>query len=114
MAIHLGHRESIDLDWFSSEKFSSSEIKNELSKIGKFELNNEEDGTVHGTVDNVKISFLHYPYSQLFPLINFEGTNLADERDIAGVQSYLYRLFRHNSYNPMLMPFRISEMAFVI
>ncbi|HRZ95624.1 MAG TPA: nucleotidyl transferase AbiEii/AbiGii toxin family protein [Candidatus Moranbacteria bacterium] len=86
LAIQLGHRESIDLDWFSEKEFANEKIKNELSKIGSFELNSEEENTVHGAIDNVKVSFLHYPYGRLFPLVAFEGINLADERDIAAMK----------------------------
>jgi len=86
LAIQLGHRESIDLDWFSEKEFANEKIKNELSKIGSFELNSEEENTVHGAIDNVKVSFLHYPYGRLFPLVAFEGINLADERDIASMK----------------------------
>ncbi len=83
LAIQLGHRESIDLDWFSSEEFSNKELKARLEKIGKFELTGEDAGTLHGLLDDVKISFLLYPYKILFPLQSFGDVRTADERDIA-------------------------------
>ena len=86
LAIQLGHRESIDLDWFSREDFSNSRVKESLSKLGQLEVNSEEEGTLHGVLDGVKISFLRYPYENLFPLISFERTYLADERDIAAMK----------------------------
>jgi predicted nucleotidyltransferase component of viral defense system len=86
LAIHLGHRISIDLDWFSGKNFSNRDIKEKLSALGAFSLISEEDGTVHGTLDDVKVSFLRYKYGLLFPLIKFEGIQLADERDIAAMK----------------------------
>jgi hypothetical protein len=86
LAIQMGHRESIDLDWFSEKEFSNSKIKEEISGIGKFELSSEEEGTIHGTADDVKVSFLRYPYKLLFPLAHFDGINLADERDISAMK----------------------------
>lgn len=86
LAIQLGHRESIDLDWFSEIEFLNSKVKEEFSGIGKFELTSEEEGTVHGTADDVKVSFLRYPYKLLFPLVSFSGINLADERDISAMK----------------------------
>lgn len=86
LAIHLGHRESIDLDFFSQKEFSSVKIKNKLSNLGSFELISEEAGTLHCLLDEVKISFFHYPYQLLFPFVNFEKTNLADERDITAMK----------------------------
>lgn len=86
MAVELGHRKSIDFDWFSKEDFSNSEIKEILSGLGVFVLSGESDGTIHGILDEVKVSFLRYRYNLLFPLVSFENVHLADERDIAGMK----------------------------
>jgi len=86
LAAQLGHRKSINLDFFSREKFSTSELKKELSKIGKVVLVGEADGTLHLTVDHVMVSFLQYEYDLLFPLVDFEGIILADARDIAAMK----------------------------
>ena len=86
LAIQLGHRESIDLDFFYREEFSNSKLKEELSKIGDYFLTSEEEGTLHGTLDDVKVSFLKYNYDQLYSPLEFEGINLADLRDIAAMK----------------------------
>lgn len=86
LAIQLGHRESIDLDFFSKNDFSVGKIKEALSKIGKFSVDYEEEGTLAGVLDGVKISFFHYNYDQIFSLINFGEIFLADERDIAAMK----------------------------
>lgn len=86
LAIQLGHRISIDLDWFSYDDFSNDGLKKELSKIGDFELTGEEEGTIHGIIDGVRASFLRYGYKLLFPLLDFENVKMADERDIAAMK----------------------------
>lgn len=86
LAVHFGHRKSIDLDFFSQEDFSTSDLKRQLSKIGKIVLLGEADGTLHITVDHVMVSFFRYGYSLLFPPVKFEGLTLADERDIAAMK----------------------------
>lgn len=86
LALQLGHRESIDLDFFSVADFSVQKIKTDLSKIGKLAVDYEEKGTLSGALDGVKISFFHYDYNQLFPLISYGGIFLADERDIAAMK----------------------------
>ncbi len=86
LAIQLGHRLSIDLDWFTGNQFSNSFLKNKLSGLGNFELTGEDEGTVHGVLDDVRVSFLRYSYPLLFPLIDFENAKLADERDIAAMK----------------------------
>lgn len=86
LAIELGHRESIDLDWFSQTDFEAPAVKEILSGLGGFMIAGESRGTIHGLLDDVKVSFFHYKYPLLFPLVKFEGINLADERDIAAMK----------------------------
>jgi len=83
LALQFGHRESIDLDWFSEKPFSTKDLKKELSKLGNLKINSEEKDTLNCSLDNVKLSFFEYPYRILFPLIGYKGTKIADFRDIA-------------------------------
>jgi len=83
LALQLGHRESVDLDFFQPQDFSLGTIKQSLSKLGSYILTNEESGTVDGILDEVKVTFLRYEYPLLFPLEDFQGVLLADKRDIA-------------------------------
>lgn len=86
LAVQLGHRESIDLDWFSGKVFSNAQIKDALSGLGKFEVVGEEENTLHGTLDDVRVSFLFYSYKNIFPLRKFLEIDLADERDISAMK----------------------------
>lgn len=86
LALQLGHRQSIDLDWFCETDFSNQEIKSRLSKLGKFKITSESAGTVNGLLDNVRVSFLRYQYKLLFPLVALGKVKLADERDIAAMK----------------------------
>ena len=92
LALQLGHRMSIDLDWFSAKAFSPAKLKNVLSRLGKLKIVGEEDGTLHAVLDGVKISFFHYGYKPLFPLVAMDmsggksGVMLADRRDIAAMK----------------------------
>lgn len=63
LALQLGHRWSEDLDFFSEHKFDSFSLIAGLSKIDEFLVTGQEEGTVHGLMENVKLSFLYYPYS---------------------------------------------------
>jgi hypothetical protein len=86
LAIQLGHRRSIDLDWFKKGSFSAPGIKSILSGLGKTEVISEDKETLNCLLDGVKISFFQYNYKQLFPLIEFNGFKMADERDIAAMK----------------------------
>jgi len=86
LAIQLGHRESIDLDWFCSAGFSNEQLISRLAKLGVFSLTSEDVDTVHGVLNGVKVSFLKYDHGQLFPFVEFDGVRVADERDIAAMK----------------------------
>lgn len=83
LALQLGHRRSIDLDWFSSESFSVSQLKKDLSSLGILKVESEDEKTLNCFLDDIKLSFFFYPYQLLFSLIDFENIKLADERDTA-------------------------------
>lgn len=65
LALHFGHRISVDLDFFSKKSWNQKEIIKALSRKGNFTVENEEKGTLHGVFEGAKISFLHYPYKLL-------------------------------------------------
>lgn len=86
LALCLGHRESVDLDFFSPSGFPLDILKRSVSSLGRYTLTNEEDGTLDGVLDGVKLTFLRYEYPLLYPLIDSDGVKLADERDIAAMK----------------------------
>ncbi|MEX0934973.1 MAG: nucleotidyl transferase AbiEii/AbiGii toxin family protein [Candidatus Paceibacterota bacterium] len=87
LAIHLGHRMSIDLDFFTDQEFSVKRVRDRLAKLGDLSVEGEDaDGTLNGVLDGVLISFFQYSYPNVYPTISFEGVQLADERDIAAMK----------------------------
>ncbi len=64
IALHIGHRKSIDFDLFKREKFRSAEIDNLLASTGlhwsqKFVQSTEEQT---GIIGGVKVTFFTYPF----------------------------------------------------
>ena len=86
LAIQMGHRKSLDLDFFSNHSFSAADIKRELSASGKYLMSYEDEKTLDGVLDGVKISFFRYDYESLYPLIDFGKIKLADIRDITAMK----------------------------
>lgn len=82
-SLQLGHRISYDFDFFSSREFGTTSLIQRLSSIGRFDLTGEAWGTVHGLLDDVRVSFMVYRYQLLFPTTDFRGIGVADLRDIA-------------------------------
>ncbi len=86
LALELGHRISIDLDFFAPHDFSLPKLKEILPSIGTYVLTNEESGTLDGMLDDVKLTFLRYQYPLLFPLVAYGDMRMADPRDIAAMK----------------------------
>lgn len=58
LALQLGHRTSIDLDFFSAKQFNPKEIINRLSELGDFILEGESWGTINGRLNTIRVSLL--------------------------------------------------------
>lgn len=86
LALELGHRISIDLDFFSVNEFTTKEVSDKLKTKGHLEITSRDKDTLNGSLDGVKISFFKYPYKLLFPTKEYNGVVLADERDIAAMK----------------------------
>ena len=83
LSLQIGHRETVDLDFFSQKDFNPELLQAKLEKFGK--LNNLEldENTLNAFLKNVQIQFLGYPYSLLKPTVNWEGIRISSVIDIA-------------------------------
>ncbi|MBD3375390.1 hypothetical protein GF406_10170 [candidate division KSB1 bacterium] len=83
LALHLGHRQSIDFDFFTFNEFDQNRLLSDLNQFGSFELFDQSSGTINGALDKIKISFLRYDYPLLKPSRLFQLVSVADIFDIA-------------------------------
>ena len=83
LALHLGHRTSIDLDFFTESEVEEMTIVDHLRMAGNLRLDQMGKGTIVGNLDDVRISFFKYPYRLLDSLIEWNGLNVASVQDIA-------------------------------
>lgn len=83
LALHLGHRESEDLDFFTTETFDPQHLQSEIQKVGQLESVEIAEGTLNTFLDTVKLQFLHYPYPLLESTIDWEGFSLSSVLDVA-------------------------------
>lgn len=82
LALQLGHRKSIDLDWFTGEFPKHEQIKQAFAENAPIIIH-ESHGTIDMVIKDVKISFLEYKYPLLKPLVEFESIKMASILDIA-------------------------------
>ena len=63
LALQLGHRLSVDLDFFTNRPFNTEALFQKIKRLKLSPaLQQEEEGTLTVMADGVKISFLHYAY----------------------------------------------------
>lgn len=82
LSLILGHRKSVDLDFFSS-RFPKTEILLARLKPLEPEIINQDKGTLDLYIDDVKVSFLKYDYPLIGDLLEFDGVKIASISDIA-------------------------------
>ena len=87
LALQLGHRRSVDLDWFCNAALPdplrlAAELRD--SGIGLRSVTTER-GTLHATFGGVRVSFLEYRYRLLRPLLRDASSRLrlASRQDLA-------------------------------
>lgn len=83
LALHLGHRRSMDLDFFTPEPFDPDTVVNRLHSWTGFRVLGKGETTLHAQIGETKVSFLRYPYPLLFALAPFSEVMVADPRDTA-------------------------------
>lgn len=88
LALQIGHRKSVDLDFFSSEPIKKTLLKTLEEKFTKVALlaNTTDELTV--LVDDAKVTFLHYPFTLLYPTLPTNVVPLASVKDIASMKAY--------------------------
>ena len=86
LALQIGHRDSIDFDFFSPESFDTAELFAECEKVFAghvLKKTQDERDTLSILVDNiVSISFLGFPYPLIESLVVTENLDLASTTDI--------------------------------
>lgn len=86
LAIQIGHRRSVDLDWFSTAAVDPMELAASLKQSGvPFDIGDLQEGTLHGTAQGVKLSFIEYRYPALVPPVEWPEyqVRLAGLEDLA-------------------------------
>lgn len=87
LALQIGHRDSVDFDFFSADDLDTGELFEKLEDIfGDHTIQKVQDEKNTLTVivdDSIKLSFFTYKYSLIGQLVAEEDINLASVEDIA-------------------------------
>ncbi len=87
LALLMGHRDSIDFDFFKKENYDTQQLINKLESVfegHQLTITQQEKNTVSCVVDaTIQLSFFSYNYDQLKPLVQTEYFKIASIEDIA-------------------------------
>ena len=89
LALQIGHRVSVDFDLFTDEKIKRTLLPF-VEKIfsplpQRILVNNSRELTL--SVDEVKLTFLHYPFPPLLPLLVTPQLPLLSVKEIAATKA---------------------------
>lgn len=86
LALQMGHRKSIDLDFFGHMEIPPMELRHVLEAYGEVSLRNAS-GRIHRyMVRGVQVDFVDYTYPWLDQAVTFDGFRLASCSDIAAMK----------------------------
>lgn len=91
LALQLGHRVSVDFDLFIEGAIKRSllpKVQTVFGPSGSISLlvNNPEELTV--LIDEVKVTFLSYPFPTFDPFVSLDGVFALSVREIAATKAY--------------------------
>jgi hypothetical protein len=87
LALQLGHRRSVDFDWFTKKTIEPAELVKDLNSTGlPVEITQNTEGTFVGKVGSVQYSVFRYRYDIVWRPIEFEGCTIASLLDIAAMK----------------------------
>ena len=76
-ALQIGHRMSVNLDFFSSKSIDIEKLENDLKGSGDFKIDRTDINTVNGNYEGSRISFMTYNYHLIDNLIPYKDLNIA-------------------------------------
>ena len=95
LSLQIGHRVSVDLDFFTKKVQSKLESQSLFRKLEE----RFKQSTIHVSyrsidqiwldLNRVRVTFMAYPFQRKYPLVEQNGVEMADIRDIALQKAYV-------------------------
>lgn len=88
LSLQIGHRESDDLDLFSTEPLNGMNLQSLLIDKYKFVPSVVSGNTLIGFINGIKIDVIYHPFQWIAPAVNEDGIKLASLPDIAAMKMH--------------------------
>ena len=86
LTLQLGHRNSIDIDLFSTKDFLDSTIINFLRTKFTIDLVYNKPNSIICIINGVKVDFIKHDYPIIEPIITEEGISMLSPQDICAMK----------------------------
>jgi len=88
LALQIGHRTSVDFDFYTPKHFDAKELYEEIEKVfeDKAVKTADAEDTLFCTINQVSTSFFWYKYKLIKKLKKIEGVWVASIEDIAAMK----------------------------
>lgn len=87
LALQIGHRTSVDFDFYTKESFDSLKLLADLQhQLPDLKVQNQQQETLRVLSADTELSFFSYPYELIRPTISFHNFQLASIEDIAAMK----------------------------
>ena len=122
LALKLGHRNSIDIDLFTQNEFSTQQIEEKIALNRTFSKSFERENTLMCFINSIKTDFIRHNYPFVKDPITEEGITYLSMEDIAAMKLNaiaqsgkrlkdfidIYFLLQHFSVSQMLNFYQIK------
>lgn len=86
LSLQVGHRKSIDIDFFSTAPFDVEDLKAALIKEYNFMMSQQLSNCLMGYIQHIKTDFISHQYKLVKPLIEEAGIRMVSLEDIAAMK----------------------------
>ena len=86
LALMIGHRNSIDIDLFTTEDFSTEKLEEKVLKNFEYFKTNEDENTLMCVINGVKTDFLKHDYPLVNQPITEENIRFLSKEDNAAMK----------------------------
>jgi len=80
--LKYNHRESKDLDFFKEKPFSFNRLSIKIRKSFNIQTEERFIDNIDFYIDDIKVSFVFFPFKNILPIENFRGIKKASDYDI--------------------------------
>lgn len=86
LALQIGHRKSIDLDFIKKDNFVTSEVRNIVSKYYSFTELRQSANVLIGSIKNIKVDFVYENNNLIEDIFEEDGIRLLGLKDICAMK----------------------------